>query len=66
MESKESARLKEINGHLKRIELVLKEQNVALKSIAMSLNGIHENIAAFKESRIIGVDISQEESNELQ
>lgn len=66
MESKESIRLKEIKSSLEKTNDVLKEENRQLKSIAKSLNELSEKIAAFKESRIIGMDISQEESNELQ
>ena len=66
MESKESIRLKEIKSSLEKTNDVLKEENRQLKSIAKSLNELSEKIAAFKESRIIGMDISQEEQNELQ
>ena len=66
METKESIRLKEIKSSLDKMNDVLKEENRQLKSIAKSLNELSEKIAAFKESRIIGMDISQEEQNELQ
>ncbi len=66
MESKESIRLQEIRGQLKTINANLAEQTKQFKNIAASLQRIHDSIAAFKESRIIGIDISQEESNELQ
>ena len=64
MESKESARLKEIRDGLNKIDMRLKEQNASLKSIAASLNAIRERIAAFKASH--NMDISQEDQNELQ
>lgn len=66
MESRESNRLKEIKISLDKMNNVLKEENRQLRSIAESLNELSNKIAAFKESRIIGMDISQEESNELQ
>ena len=64
MESKESARLKEIRDGLKNIELRLKEQNQQLRNIATSLETIHDGIVAFKKSH--NMDISEEVTNELQ
>lgn len=55
MESKESARLKEIKDGLNKIDLHLKEQNQQLKSIAASLSAIHDRIVEFKKAHNMDV-----------